>query len=328
MKKLFLVLVLVVLVMVFSSYSILAADSIILRWGSVLAGTHPIAQMIDRVAKTVAEKTDGRIEIQNYPAGQLGSSRDQIESVSNGIQEMVTEGVANFGQFVPSISILEAPYIWRDLDHMLKVANGPIGQDLNNQLIGKSNMRILATIYYGVRQLTTTNKEVRTVADMKNFKLRVPETDVFLAMARAWGANPTPMTFTELYLALKQNVVDGQENPLPTIDSAKFYEVQKYLILTGHIMTPMIVVINEDIWKKISPADQKILQEAVQEGGKWNNEQILEQEKGLISKFKSAGVIVIEPNVEEFRKAVLDTVPQQFEEKWGKGVWEKIQNTK
>jgi tripartite ATP-independent transporter DctP family solute receptor len=300
----------------------------IIRWGDVLAADHPSVQMIARVAKAVADKTQGRIEIQAYPASQLGSSKDQIEAVALGTQQMVTEGAANFGQWVPSIGIIEAPYVWRDAAHLAKVMSGPIGQDLAKQLVDKRGMRILGTTYYGVRQLTTTNKAVRTAADMKEFKLRVPENEVFLAMARAWGAKPTPMTFSELYLALRQNVVDGQENPLPTIDSGKFFEVQKYLVLTAHILTPRLVVINEKFWQGLPAADRKLLADAVAEGIGWNNQEILSREAALVDKFKKAGMEVIQPNVEAFRKPVLDTVPKMFEAKWGPGLFQRIVDTR
>lgn len=300
----------------------------IIRWGDVLAADHPSVVMITRVAKQVAEKTQGRIEIQAYPNSQLGSSKDMIEAVALGTQQIVTEGAANFGQWVSSISIIEAPYVWRDDAHLTKVMSGPVGQDLNRQLVEKRGMRILGTTYYGVRQLTTTNKAVRTVADMKEFKLRVPENDVFLAMARAWGAKPTPMTFSELYLALRQSVVDGQENPLPTIDSGKFFEVQKYLVLTSHILTPRLVVINDKFWQGLSAADQKIVSDAVAEGIAWNNQEIKAREGALLDKFKKAGMEVIQPDVESFRKPVLDTIPKMFEAKWGKGLFERIVETK
>jgi len=300
----------------------------IIRWGDVLSADHPSVMMITRVANRVKDATQGRVEIQAYPASQLGSSKDQIEAVALGTQQMVTEGAANFGQWVPSISIIEAPYVWRDAAHLTKVMSGPVGQDLNKQLIEKRGMRILGTTYYGVRQLTTTNKAVRTAADMKEFKLRVPENEVFLAMARAWGAKPTPMTFSELYLALRQNVVDGQENPLPTIDSGKFFEVQKYLVLTGHILTPRLVVINDKFWQGLSPADQKAISDAVAEGIAWNNQEILGREQTLVDKFKKAGMEVIQPDVESFRKPVLDSLPKMFEAKWGKGLFEKIVETR
>jgi tripartite ATP-independent transporter DctP family solute receptor len=304
-----------------------AAD-ITLKWGDVLASDHPSVIMISKVAEIASAKSNGRIEIQGYSGGQLGGSRDMIEAVGMGTQDMVTEGAANFGQWVPSIGIVEAPYIWRGVDHLMAVMNGPIGQQMNQELINKRGIRILGTTYYGVRNVTTTEKKIQTVDDMKGFKIRVPENDIFMAMARSWGAKPTPMNFNELYLALRQKVVDGQENPSPTIDSAKFYEVQKYLILTGHIITPRLVVINEKTWQKLSQDDQRILMESVEEGIAYNNAEILKREKDLKAKFEKQGMTIITPNTDEFRNAVLDTVPAMFEKKWGKGLWNKIQAVK
>jgi tripartite ATP-independent transporter DctP family solute receptor len=305
-----------------------AGAKVVLKWGDVLAGNHPSVQMIDRVAADVAQKTQGRVTINSFPGGQLGSSRDMIEAVSTGTQDIVTEGSANFGQWVPAIAITEAPYIWRVMDHLVKVMSGPIGEEFSKELIQKRQMRILGATYYGTRQLTTTNRRVEKVADMNGLKFRVPENDVFRAMAEAWGAKPTPMSFNELYLALQQNVVDAQENPLPTIDSGKFQEIQKYLILTSHVITPRLVVINEGVWQKISSADQKALQEAVLAGIAWQNAELRKQELSLVDTFKAAGVTVITPDVAEFTKAVLDVVPKQFEAKWGAGMWEKIQAVK
>jgi tripartite ATP-independent transporter DctP family solute receptor len=300
----------------------------VLRWGEVLAADHPSVQMIDRIGKRVAESSQGRVTIQAFPASQLGSTKDQIENVALGTQQMTTEGAAAVGQFLPALGVVEAPYVWRDAAHLLLVMNGPIGQDLSRQLIEKRGIRVLGTTYYGVRHVTTSKKAVRTVADMKEFKLRVPENDVFLAMARAWGAKPTPMSFGELYLALRQNVVDGQENPLPTIDSGKFHEVQKYLVLTGHILTPRLVMINEKAWQALGAADQKALADAVAEGIAWQNQELQAREKTLLDKFKQAGMEVIQPDHESFRKPVLDTVPKLFEAKWGAGLYQRIVDTK
>jgi tripartite ATP-independent transporter DctP family solute receptor len=301
-----------------------AAD-ITIRWGDVVGGSHPSVMMIDRVAAEVKAKTGGRIEIQSFPGGQLGGSRDMIEAVANGAQQMVTEGAANFGAWLPSISVVEAPYIWRDAAHMMKAMNGPIGEEYSAQLVKARGMRIVGTTYYGTRHLTTTSKAVHSVADMKGFKIRVPENDVFNAMAEAWGARPTPMNFNELYLALKQGVVDGQENPLPTIKAGKFQEVQKYVVLTSHILTPRVVVVNEAFWQKLSEADRKIISDAIRAGIEWQNAELIKQETSLLDEFKAAGVTIINPDTESFRKPVLATVPAKFEAKWGKGTFEKIQ---
>jgi tripartite ATP-independent transporter DctP family solute receptor len=304
-----------------------AAD-VVIRWGDVVAGSHPSLQMIDRIAAEVKAKTNGRVEIQSFPGGQLGGSREMIEAVANGSQQVVTEGAANFGAWLPSVSVVEAPFIWRDPQHMAKVLNGSVGEDYNQQLIKARGMRILGSTYYGTRHVTTTDKMVKTVADMNGFKIRVPENDVFKAMAESWGAKPTPMNFNELYLALKQGVVDGQENPLPTIKAGKFHEVQKYIILTGHIMTPRFVVVNEAFWQKIAPADRKVVEDAVKAGIAWQDQEIIKSEKSLIDEFKAAGVTIVEPDVEAFRKAVMATVPAKFEAKWGKGTFQTIADAK
>ena len=304
------------------------AQQVTIRWGDVVGGTHPSVVMIDRIAAEVKEKSGGRIVIQSFPGGQLGGSRDMIDAVANGAQQVVTEGAANFGAWVPSISVVEAPYIWRDAAHLDKAMNGPIGEQFNETLVKARGMRILGTTYYGTRHITTTSKEVRTPADMVGFKLRVPENDVFKAMAEAWGAKPTPMNFGELYLALKQNVVDGQENPLPTIKSGKFDEVQKYLVLSGHIITPRLVVVNEAFWQGLSAADRKLLEDAIRAGIAWQDEELAKQEKSLVDTFRAAGMTVITPDANAFRAPVLAKVPKMFESKWGAGTFEAIQAIK
>ncbi len=303
-------------------------QKVTIKWASVHPPAHPASQTMMRVAEEVSKQTNGRVEIKGFPGGQLGGSMDLIQGTQTGIVDMVSEGAANFGQYVPSVTIAEAPYIWRNVEHLEKAIDGAFGQKINEELIKGSGMRLLGAMYYGTRHLSTSKKEVRKVSDCAGMKIRVPENDVFVAMARSWGSNPTPITFNELYLALQQNIVDGQENPLPTFSSAKFQEVQKYIILTGHIMTPMLIVINEKVWQKIAPADQEIVKASIAKNIKWQNDEIIKQEKDLIAKLQSQGVTVITPDVESFRQATLKAVPPMFESKWGKGMWDSIQNIK
>ena len=305
-----------------------AQQPTVMRWGDVVAGGHPQVMMIERVAADVKAKTNGRIDIQGFPNGQMGSSRDMIEAVSNGTQQIVTEGSANFGAWIPSISVTEAPFIWKNPAHLINALNGPLLEKYNEQLIKARGMRILGAVYYGTRHLTTSNRPVKTVDDAKGLKVRVPENDVFKAMAESWGAKPTPMNFNELYLALKTGTVDGQENPLPTIKSGKFHEVQKYIILTGHIMTPRLVVVNDAFWQKIPAAYRKIVEDALKTHMAWADAEIQKQEVALLDEFKAAGVTIIEPDVESFRKATLAAVPPKFEAKWGKGTFDSIANMK
>ena len=305
-----------------------AQQPIVMRWGDVVAGGHPQVMMIDRVAADVKAKTSGRIDIQSFPNGQIGSSRDMIEAVSNGTQQLITEGAANFGAWIPSISVTEAPFIWKSPSHLINALNGSLLEKYNEQLIKARGMRILGAVYYGTRHLTTSNRAVKTVEDAKGLKVRVPENDVFKAMAESWGAKPTPMNFNELYLALKTGTVDGQENPLPTIKSGKFHEVQKYIILTGHVMTPRLVVVNEAFWQKVPAADRKIVEESLKTHMAWADAEIQKQEVSLLDEMKAAGVTIIQPDVESFRKATLAVVPAKFEAKWGKGTFDSIANMK
>ena len=148
--------------------------------------------------------------------------------------------------------------------------------------------------------------------------------DTYRAMAEAWGAKATPMNFGELYLALSQGAVDGQENPLPTIQSGKFFEVQKHLVLTGHIMSPRVIAVNETAWKSLSASQQDALRSALAKFGKEQDDEIVRQESGLVETFQKAGMIVPQIDVESFRKPVLASVPGKFESKWGKGLWDKV----
>jgi tripartite ATP-independent transporter DctP family solute receptor len=304
---------------------ILRAQQLVLRWADGQPAAHPSPQSAVRAAAEIKEKTGGRIDVQSFPNGQLGSSRDMVESVASGALTMVTEGAAQLGQFVPQLSIIEAPYIWKDAAHMTRALKSPLMDELNAALVAKRGMRMIGVNYYGVRHVTSGKKPINSVEDMKGFKLRVPEVDTFRAMAEAWGARPTPLNFSELYLALSQGAVDGQENPLPTIASAKLAEVQKYLVLTAHIITPRLVIVNEAAWKKIPQADRDIVVAAVDKAATWQDNEILEQEKGLADSLGKAGMTVTTPDNEAFRKPVLASVPAKFESKWGKGLWDRIQ---
>ena len=301
-----------------------ASAATTLRWATVLPANHPSVAMMERVAKQVREQTGGAVDIQTFPAGQLGSSRDLIEAASSGAVQIVDEGAAQFGQFVPQFSILEAPYLWRDAAHVRRALGSPLVDDMYAQLVAKRSMRVVGSTYYGKRHVTTGNKAVNTVDDMKGLKLRIPEVDTFRAMAEAWGARPTPMNFSELYLALSQGAVDGQENPLPTIQSAKFNEVQKYLILTGHVITPRLIVINENAWAALDAKQRQVLKASLEANGQIQDADILAQEGKLADTFKAGGMTVIQPDVDSFRKPVLATLPAKFEGKWGKGLWEKL----
>lgn len=296
-----------------------------IRWGELLPATHPQVLMVDRIARELREKTGGRLEIQSFPGGQLGSGRDMMEAVSTGALQFTTDGAGALAAFLPPLSVIEAPYLWRDAAHMAKVAATPIFARLNGELVARRGMRMIGITYYGKRHLTSAAaKPVRSVADMAGFRLRVPPVDVFRAMVEAWGGRPTPIAFPELYLALAQGAVDGQENPLPTIHSAKLFEVQKHLVLTGHIITPRMPIVNEAFWRSLAAPDRDALEAAIASAAQWQDAELARQERELVATLKSAGMEVIEVDVASFRAPVLAKVPAQFAERWGQGTFDTL----
>jgi tripartite ATP-independent transporter DctP family solute receptor len=301
-----------------------ARAATVIRWATVVAASHPEVAMMNKVAAEMKQETGGAIEIQVFPNGQLGSSRDIIEAASSGAIQMVIEGAAQFGQFVAPFSILEAPYLWQNVAHMQRALAAPLMDGMIEQLVKQREMRMIGATYYGTRHVTSGTRAVHTVDDMKGFKLRIPEVDTFRAMAEAWGARPTPLNIGELYLALSQGAVDGQENPLPTIQTSKFNEVQKYLVLTGHIMTPRPIMVNENTWKGLDAKQQGALKASVAKHAHAQDDEIIGQEKGLADTFAKGGMTVITPEIEGFRKPVIAKMPVMFEAKWGKGLWEMV----
>lgn len=304
--------------------AVLRAQASVIRWGELLAPSHPQVQMAMRVAAEVKEKSSGRIDVQVFPNGQLGAGKDMMEAVSGGALHLTTDGAGALGAFLPQLSVIEAPYLWRDAAHLAKVSTSPIFAKMNADLVAKRGMRMLNVTYYGKRHLTSGSKAVKSPADMAGFKLRVPPVDVFRAMADAWGAKATPIAFPELYLALSQGAVDGQENPLPTIQSGKFFEVQKFLVLTEHIITPRMIIVNDAFWKGLPAADRTLLEAAFNAGAAWQDKELLASEATLVGTLKEKGMTVITPNLDEWRKPVLASVPKQFESKWGAGTFEAL----
>jgi tripartite ATP-independent transporter DctP family solute receptor len=304
--------------------NLLRAEATVIRWAESVPASHPQVQMAERAAKDVREKSGGRIDLQVFPNSQLGTNKELIEGVASGALQLTTDGAGQLGAFLPQISVLEAPYLWRDAAHLVKVAAAPQFAKLNADLAAKRGIRLLNVTYYGKRHLTSGSRAVNSPADMVGFKLRVPPVDVFRAMAEAWGARATPIAFSELYLALSQGAVDGQENPLPTIQSGKFFEVQKHLVLTEHIITPRIIMANDAFWKGLAASDRDLLQAAFDIAAKWQDQELLAQEAQLVATLKGQGMTVVEPDLAAWRKPVLATVPKQFEDKWGVGTFDAL----
>ena len=228
--------------------------------------------------------------------------------------------------FFPKYQVFEVPYVMRDADHFWKFWNGPVGKEINDVSLNQRGVMTSGVVWRGARYLTA-NREIRTPEQVKGLRIRLPENKPWVEIWKSLGAQPVVVAFPEVYMALKTGVVDGQENPTPTINGFKFYEAQKYLMLTEHIITPLPMIINERVWRSLSPDSQKIMLAAAQEARELNNKLMLEQEDAFLDSFRKAGMTIVKPDVEAFRKASA-SVAGKFEGIWGKGLYEKIVNTK
>ena len=199
------------------------------------------------------------------------------------------------------------PYIFRDANHLLAYTKSDVFKELAKGYADKTGHQILAVTYYGARH-TSSNKPIKTCADMKGLKIRVPDVPAYLAMPRACGANTAPIAFAEVYLALQNGTVEAQENPLTTIEAKKFYEVQKHIALTGHIVDHLNTVVSAGLWKKLSDEDKKIFTDVAQEAAARATAEIQAKEKELVDFFKEKGLTVSEVDKEDFKETVLKNV--------------------
>lgn len=277
-----------------------------------------------RFAELVDQKTKGAVKVQVFPSSQIGNDRDMTEGMRIGSVDLgLIAGVLS--NFEPRMGLLEIPYIFRDTDHMRKVLNGPVGDELSKSLL-KSGIRVLGWWERGPRMLTA-NKPVKGLADVKGMKIRVPEIPVSVESWRAFGANPTPMAFGEVYSGLQQKVIDAQENPLAIIANAKLNEVQKYLMRTNHIYGYVALAMSEKNFQKLSPALQKAVLEAGKEATTFQNKIVWENEDLLAKDLAAKGMQFVDVNKQEFVNAAKQ-VQANYGAKLGKDLYDKIVNTK
>lgn len=300
------------------------AAEIVIKYADTVAPDHPNNLAALEFKKMVEKETNGRVRVDVFPAAQLGNEKELVEACMLGAIDMFQCSSGALSLFQPEFGALASPYIFRDLDHMLKVAAGPIGQELGDKLQKSRGIKLLANNwYYGSRHLTTKSKPIYKPADLKGMLIRSVEQPIFLETVRALGGTPTPVDFSDLYMALKQGAVEGQENPIPTIYTYKYYEAQKYIMLTGHIILTIYNGANAE-WYNALPDDVKaVIEKAMAQATTFNNDLVVKQEIELIEKLKDQGMTVVEPDVAAFREACKD-VHLKFEKEWGKGLYEEI----
>ena len=221
---------------------------------------------VDTFAREVEKRTSGRYKVQNFYSGALGAERESIEAVQLGTLDLTMTSTGPVPNFVPEIAILDIPFLFRDYGHARATLDGPIGQDLLAKFPAKGIVA-LAWGENGFRQMTNNKRPVNVPDDLKGLKMRTMENPVHIQAYKAFGIIPTPMAFTELFTALQQGTVDGQENPLSVISAAKFDQVQKYMSLTGHVYSPALILMNKGKWDKLAAADKHGVRRVRQGGG-------------------------------------------------------------
>ena len=324
MKKALFVVV-AVLFLVLSLGSAFAADKVVLRVGHTIAPDSHYQKGLEHFASLLKEKSGGQIEMQIFHSSQLGSERDVIEGVSMGTIEMTLVSSAPLANFTSSFLVFDLPFIIVNREKAYAWMDGPQGRKILDTLTPK-NIIGLGIWENGFRMLTNSQKPVVAPEDMKGLKIRLMENPIHVGTFKTLGAYPTPMPFGELFTALQQKIVDGQENPLVIIFTSKFFEVQKHLALTGHFYAPAILLVNRDFWeKKLSDDQRKIFQECELASRKWERQYCIDMEKTLVNDLKAKGMEVSTPDKAKWAEAV-QPVYKEFEGKIGKEIIQDLIN--
>ena len=272
----------------------------------------------------------GEFEVQINLNGSLFKQGTEPAAMARGNLELAAISAFDIAKLVPEFSVFTAGYVIRDPAQQQKVFNGPIGAELFKTVAEKMEVTALATVYLGTRQLNLRDtRKVATPADLKGVKLRMPGTREWLFLGEALGATATPLAFGEVYLGLKTGTIDGQDNPLPSVRAAKFYEVTKQIVLTGHLVDSLFITMSNKSFNALSAAQRQKVVAAAQAAALWNNDNRIKEESQLVEFFKKEGLQVVTPDVEAFRKSVQAAYQNSdYAKVWPKGLLERINATR
>jgi tripartite ATP-independent transporter DctP family solute receptor len=293
--------------------SVAAQPKYVLRFSSPNSKEHAWGRSAEKFKQLVGEETRGQVEVQVYHANALGATRESLEMTRLGSTDFVLCGVAHVSRFVPEMSTFVLPYLWKDTETMFKALDGRMG-DTVDALLWEKGFKVVGWWDNGFRHISNNKRPIRVAEDIKGLKLRSLPTKIHVTFWRALGASPTPMDWAEVYPALQQGVVDGQEHPLVNIHASKLYEVQKHLALTSHMfqMTPFLM--SKRSWDKLSEADRKAVTEAAAEATALQRRLSQEADDKLLADLKSKGVQVTTPDKAGFEKAT-----SNVDDKWAAG---------
>lgn len=299
---------------------------IIVSLTAVSTDTHALSML--EFEKYVEEASGGNIQVEVYTDAVLFTQEEEVVAVAGNDAQMSLISASWLTTGSPWIGMFAAGYTFKTYDHMTSVLNGEIGKEAFARVGEEQDVLPLGAWYLGSRQISlTADKEIKTPADLNGINLRMPNSDAWLELGRAIGANPTPISFSELYLALQTGVVDGQDNPLPTVESAKFYEVQKSITITNHLVDSVWPAINLDFWNSLTEAQQQIVLDGVEAGRKYCDETNLAREANLVEFFKEQGLSVYEADLDAFAEHVTNYyLESPTSANWDLELLEKIQS--
>lgn len=297
----------------------------VLKWAHSYEVDNPYALW---AAEEIKKRTDGKYEAKVYPASSLGKEVDINEGLTLGTVDIVHTSAAFTGRTYKPLAASTYPYVFRDLDHFYKFAKSDLFRKLANEYEKITGSHVFCTSYYGARNVTTTKLEVRKPEDMKDLKIRIPNAPAYGIFPKAVDANPTPIAFAEVYLALQQGVVDAQENPLTIIKFKKFYEVQKYICLTQHMLDNLVTIMSGMVWKGLSDDEKKIFTEIMLEMSDKISKEIEKAEGELVAWFEAQGNAVIQDVDKDAMRA---RVAAYYEKNkadmpWDDEMWKQIQD--
>ncbi len=298
-----------------------------LKWAHVYETSEPYHTAALWAAGEIAKRTSNRYTVEVFPASTLGKETDINQGLTLGTVDIIYTGQLFAGRTFGPLAIGGAPFMFRDFNHWKAFSTSPLFGELAEGYRQKSGgHKVLAITYYGERHVTS-NKAINKPEDMKGVKIRVPDAPLYTMFPRAVGANPTPIAFAEVYLALQNGTVDAQENPLPTIDAKKFYEVQKFIVLTGHITDALLSIVSSATWNKLSDADKAIFDAVLKEAAARATAQIIDIEKSLGAEFKKKGKEVVAVNRAPFREVTMK-MHNGPDATWPKEIYDRLQALK
>jgi tripartite ATP-independent transporter DctP family solute receptor len=280
--------------------------------------------------ESLDKSAPGEFDVQINLNATLFKQGTEPAAMARGNLELSSISAFDIAKLVPEFSIFTAGYVIRDPEHQKKVFGGPIGKEMFKLASDKMEVTILTPIYLGTRQVNLREvRNVKTPADLKGVKLRMPGSKEWLFLGEALGATATPLAFGEVYLGLKTGTIDGQDNPLPSVRAAKFYEVTKQIVMTNHLVDGIFIAIADKAWKAMTPAQQGKVQAAANAAAAFNNDNRIKEEAQIVDFFKQQGLTVTTPDVEAFRKTVQAAyATSEMAKTWPAGMLERINATK